>query len=90
VNKWEACVKKETWFQTLTGKELEGLVAVLVQLLTLGMAVGVGRDFTLCGAAASPMLIMIWSLLGFWMRQRSKAFSYEFMIGQSAKAKEFV
>ena len=59
MNKWEACVKKETWFQTLTGKVLEGLVTVLVQLLTFGMAVSVGRDFTLRGAAASPMLVMI-------------------------------
>jgi hypothetical protein len=26
VNEWEACVKKETWFQAPMGKELEGLV----------------------------------------------------------------
>jgi hypothetical protein len=65
VNKWEACVKKETWFQAPAGKELEGLVTVLVQLLTFGMAVCVGGDFALSSAAASPMLVMIWSFFVF-------------------------
>jgi len=47
------------------GKELEGLVTVLVQLLTFEMAVSVGGDFALSSAAASPMLVMIWSFFVF-------------------------